>query len=544
MKLLHLPSKSITGAALVISATTLISRFMGILRDRVLAHQYSTGQIIDAYYAAFKIPDLIYNLLIVGALTAGFIPTFTKLLEKDKTKAWQLASNILNIIGISLIVLCTAGMFFSPEISNIIAPGFNESGKALVSTFTKIIFLSPIFLGISMVMGGILQSLRHFFIYSIAPLFYNLGIILGATILVPLLHSSTGLAWGVVLGAFMHCSIQVYGALRSGFRWSFYLNLKDEATRTVGRLMIPRTLGLAITQFNSIIITVIASTLPMGSIAVYNYAGNIQAVPAGLIGIPFALAVFPLLSINIATNNKMEFNKNISSTLRQILFLIIPLSIVFLLLRAQIVRVILGSGRFNWTDTINTANALAFFSFGLFAQSLLPVLARAFYALSDTMTPFVIGIVSELISIIFAILAMQPTTKSLHWFYGINGLALASAIGVILNVLTLFIFLRRKTGDLEDQKIISLIYKTVLAGIGMGITIQLFEQLMSKIVDMERFWGVFMHGLFSGLAGLCVYVIICYTLRVDEVAHIASSMKKKWLRIKNVPEILPDHESV
>ncbi len=544
MKLLHLPSKSITGAAFVISATTLISRFMGILRDRVLAHQYSTGPIIDAYYAAFKIPDLIYNLLIVGALTAGFIPTFTKLLENDKTKAWKLASNILNIIGISLILLCSAGMIFSQQLSALIAPGFNNSSKELVSTFTKIIFLSPIFLGISMVMGGILQSLRHFFIYSIAPLFYNLGIILGATVLVPLLHSPNGLAWGVVLGAFLHCAIQVYGAFRSGFRWSFYLNLKDEATRVVGKLMIPRTLGLAITQFNSIIITVIASTLPMGSIAVYNYAGNIQAVPAGLIGIPFALAVFPLLSSNIATNDKTEFNKNLSATLRQILFLIIPLSVIFLLLRAQIVRVILGSGRFNWTDTINTANALAFFSLGLFAQSLLPLLARAFYALSDTMTPFLIGIVSELVSIIFAILAMQETTKSLRWFYGINGLALASAIGVILNVVTLFIFLRRKTGNLDDQKIISLLYKTALAALGMGVTIQVFEQIMARLVDMSRFWGILTHGFVSGIAGLSVYVIICYTLQVEEVAHIALSLRKKWLKIRNVPEILPDHESV
>jgi putative peptidoglycan lipid II flippase len=139
---------------------------------------------------------------------------------------------------------------------------------------------------------------------------------------------------------------------------------------------------------------------------------------------------------------------------------------------------------------------------------------------------------------------MQETTKSLRWFYGINGLALASAIGVILNVVILFIFLRRKTGNLDDQKIISLLYKTALAALGMGMTIQVFEQIMARIVDMSRFWGILTHGFVSGVAGLCVYVIICYTLQVEEVAHIALSLRKKWLKIRNVPEILPDHESV
>jgi len=541
MKLLHLPSKSITGAAFILAGTTLLSRIMGMLRDRVLAHEYSIGTTIDAYYAAFKIPDLIYNLLIIGSLTAGFIPTFTKLLhQENKNDAWKLANNILNILAISLIVLCGIGILLSPHLSFLIAPGFDSSTKELTSMFTRIIFLSPFFLGISMVLGGILQSFRHFFIYSIAPLFYNLGIIIGALILVPLIGIS-GLAWGVVLGAVLHCSIQLYGAYQSGFRWQWYFNLKDSSTKLIAKLTIPRTLGLAITQFNTIVITVLASTLAIGSVGIYNYAHNIQAVPTGLIGIPFALAVFPLLSAATARKDMAEFNSLLFSTIRQIFFLIIPLSILFLLLRAQIVRVILGSGKFDWTATVNTANALAFFSLGLCAQSLLPILARAFYALSDTLTPFVIGIISELISIITALILIRPqfnfSNRFFSSFYGVNGLAFATSFGVILNIVLLFIFLRRKTKYLEGQKLLTLFYKISLAGLAMGVAIQVSEILISHLVNMNTFFGILLHGVISGIIGLLVYTIICYICKVEEVAHTYLSLKKKWLKMRNIPEM-------
>jgi putative peptidoglycan lipid II flippase len=378
-KILQTPSKSITGAALLISGATLFSRLVGILRDRVLVHHIDVGPVMDAYYAAFKIPDLIYNLLIVGALTAGFIPMFTKLLvEHDTTRpAWRLANNILNIIGIALIITCTFGILASPLLAKVIAPGFPLETKKILITFTRIMFLSPLFLGISMVLGGILQSLRHFFIYSIAPILYNLGIIFGVMVLVPLM-GVTGLAWGVVLGAFLHTAIQLYGAYHNGFRWEWIFDLKHPPTRQVGKLMIPRTLGLAATQLNTIIITILGSLLPAGSITIYSLAFNLQGVPVGIIGIPFALAVFPVLAHSIAQKNIPEFTKNFSTTLRQIIFLIIPLAIIFLLSRAQIVRVVLGSGKFDWDATIATANTLAFFTLGILGAATVPLLARAF----------------------------------------------------------------------------------------------------------------------------------------------------------------------
>lgn len=544
-KLLHLPSKSITGAAFVIATSTFLSRLMAIIRDRVLAHHYGDGQIMDAYYAAFKIPDLMFNLLVIGALSTGFIPLFTRLFEEDKKKAWKLAQNIINLISITLAIVCGLGIVCAPYISKLIAPGLDPNYKNLLIQFTRIMFLSPFILGISTIMGGILQSLRQFLLFSLAPLLYNLGIILGVTLLVPLFGLS-GLAWGVVLGALLHAAIQIYGAYYNGFRWKPYVSTKDEHTREVGKLMLPRTLGLAASQLNIIVFTILASTLPVGSIAAFNYASNLQGVPVGLIGIPFALAVFPLLASSAKEKNK-TFNSYLSFSIRQILFLIIPLSIIFLLLRAQIVRVVLGSGKFDWDATLNTANALAFFALSMFAQSLIHLLARAFYALANTFTPFIIGIICELCSIIIALILIKPeftlSGKTL-WFHGVSGLAFASSLGIILNVIILFIILRTKIGSIEDQKILTMLYKIILAAIVMALTIQGIKYPLSTLVDMNRFWGILLHGFISGIIGLLVYIIICYIMRVEELKHMVESLKKKWLKTNNLPSVIEDEQQL
>lgn len=537
-KILNSQSKSATGAALVIAGASLISRLVGLMRDRVFAHYFGTMPAMDAYYAAFKIPDLIYNLIIVGALTAGFIPTFTKLFYKqnDKNPAWKLANNVINITSIGLLILCALAVLFTPLLTKVIAPGFKQESMRLVIIFTRIMMLSPILLGISMVMGGILQSLRQFLLYSFAPIFYNLGIIFGATILVKTPLGISGLAWGVVLGALLHAALQIRGAYASGYRWKWILDLKDKETKLIGKLMIPRTLGLAISQFNLVVVTILASLLPAGSVAVYNYANNLQGLPVGLIGIPFALAVFPFLSTLVANNNLDDFKIQVSSTARQILFLIIPCSIALLLLRAQIVRVILGSGVFSWSDTINTANTLAFFSLGLFGQALVNLFARAFYAFSDTKTPVIIGLVSEFISIVAALLLMKPL--------GVAGLGLAASIGAIVNAVVLYFTLRQKTHGLCDDKIIASIFKISAAGICMALTIQALKQPISWVVNMDKFWGILTHGFVSGVVGLLVYALICHLLKLEEMVHLQSSLKRRWLRIFNVPAGIDEAEGL
>ena len=492
---------------------------------------------MDAYYAAFKIPDLIYNLLIIGALTAGFIPTFTKLFyqSEDKTPAWRLANSIVNIVSATLLVLCGIGIAATPYLSRAIAPGFSEESRQMVITFTSIMLFSPLLLGISMVMGGILQSLRQFLVYSVAPIFYNIGIIIGALILVPLFGLS-GLAWGVALGAAAHGSIQIYGARRNGYRWKPLLEFRNPDVRLIGKLMAPRTLGLAMTQINNVVVTMLGSLLPAGSVAVYNYANNLQAVPTGIIGIPFALAVFPLLSMAAAERSFDRFIEYLGSATRQIFFLTVPAAILILLLRAQIVRVVLGSGAFNWTATIATANALAFFALGLLAQALIPLYARAFYALSDTKTPFVAGLISELFGIIAALLLMKPL--------GVAGLALASALGASINIVLLVILLQEKTKYLELDRFLVAAFKISVAGGLMAILIQILKYPLNAVLNLDYFYGILLQGFISGSVGLLVYGLICRALKLEEMAHFQSSLKKRWLRLWSVPAGIDEAEGL
>ena len=463
----------------------------------------------------------------MGALSAGFIPTFTKLFNQSENKsaAWKLANNVLNITAISLGILSVLGIIFTPYLTNIIAPGFDLAGKALVTTFTRIMFGSTIMLGLSMVIGGILQSLRAFLLYSLAPIFYNLGIIIGAAVLTRYI-GITGLAWGVVLGAFMHVSLQIYSAIANGYKWHWQFDLRDINTRLIGRLMIPRTLGLAISQLNLVIITILASLLPAGSITIFNLANNLQAVPIGIIGIPFAIAVFPVLSTVAANNDTEGFVKNLSSTIRQVLFLIIPCSVIFLLLRAQVVRVVLGTGKFDWHATITTADTLAFFALSLFAQALIPLIARAFYALANTKTPFIIGIIAELSSIIAALLFMKP--------FGVAGLAFAFSIGSLLNLILLIIYLKNTLHTIDGDKIFSSFYRMIIAAIPMGLGIQFAKTPLAKIFNQDYFFGILGQGLVAGLLGLAIYFILCYLLKVPELLQIKESLTARFLKSKQV----------
>jgi putative peptidoglycan lipid II flippase len=262
---------SITVAAALVALSSLASRFLGVIRDRILAGQFGASTTLDIYYAAFRIPDLIFNLIVLGALSAGFVPIFTSLIkdfacEKNKDcdpskknlEAWSLANNISNLLLIGLAILSAIGIIFAPLLTRLITPGFGATEQDLTSALTRIMFLSPLFLGLSGVLGGILQSFKRFFIYSLAPIFYNLGIIVGALYFVPVwgLH---GLAWGVVLGAFLHMAIQIPSVYHLGFRYRWKIIWRDINTWKIGRMMVPRTLSLAISQINLVVITIIAS---------------------------------------------------------------------------------------------------------------------------------------------------------------------------------------------------------------------------------------------------------------------------------------------
>ncbi|MCK4892178.1 MAG: murein biosynthesis integral membrane protein MurJ, partial [Candidatus Pacebacteria bacterium] len=361
-RLINGKTRSITAAALILAVASLTSKLLGLYRDRILLGNFGLGSDLDIYYAAFRIPDFVFNIVVLGALSAGFIPVFTKLVsQKKKEEAFRTANAVLNLIFTVLLFLCLIGIIFTPNLINFLAIGFDADKKETTVMLTRIMFLSPIFLLLSSVTGGILQSYKRFFIYSLSPIMYNIGIIIGV-IYFSRWWGLAGLAWGVALGSFMHFAIQIPIVRRLGFSYQWIIDLKDKGVRRIIKMMIPRTLTLVTVQINLIIITVIASTLAEGSLTVFNIANNLQSFPLGLFAISFAIASFPTLSALSSEENRKEFAKNLTITARQILFFIIPVSILLIVLRAQIVRVIYGTGKIGWEETILLFDVLAIFS--------------------------------------------------------------------------------------------------------------------------------------------------------------------------------------
>lgn len=537
-------AQTITGAAIILAVASFAARILGMARDRALAHYFGAGGIMDVYVASFKIPDLIFNLLILGALSVGFIPVLTKLYhhkklgvlqDNDHNEAWLLVNNVINILGLALIIASAILMILTPWLMAFIAPGFSGEKLALTIKMTRIIFLSPILLGLSAVVGSVLQTTKNFLVYSLSPIFYNLGIIFGIIFLVPIL-GFLGLACGVILGALLHLLIQLPAFFNTGYRYHWHWNWRDEHLKSILKLMAPRTLSVAVVHFNMLFITALATFMAAGTLAVFNYAYDLQSFPVGIAGISFAVAAFPTLSLLAGQNKTEEIIKNLSSTIRQILFFIIPLSVVFLLLRAQIVRVILGSGNFDWTSTVRTADTLAFFSLSLFAQALTPLLARAFFALGDTKTP----VIAALITAAFNITASWFFTGPAGLGWDAEGLAVAYSLTTLLNLALLWVLLRHRLGSLDEGRIVPALFKISIAAIGLGLTIQLSKNLIAPLVNMQTFFGVATQGAGAIFAGGLIYIAIGLGLKSHEMKIFVETFKKKLVRKNNLPDDITD----
>jgi len=517
------PINSITVAAAFVALSSLASRFLGIVRDHILAGQFGAGSALDTYYAAFRIPDLIFNLIVLGALSAGFIPIFSAAIKNfSKTDslnqaAWDLANNILNFLFLGIACLSLLGIIFAPVLTRFLTPGFGPQEQETTVLLTRIMFLSPLFMGLSSLWGGILQSFKRFVVYSLAPIFYNLGIIIGALYFVNW-WGMPGLAIGVVLGAFLHMLVQIPTVYSLGFRYKFSLHWHDINTRLIGKMMLPRTMSLAISQINLVVITILASQLSSGSLSIFNFANNLQSFPIGIFGISFAIAAFPALATAAFDIEKLKIS--FSQTMRQILFFVIPASILIIVLRAQIVRVVLGNGNFDWQDTILTMNTLALFAVSLFAQATLPLLVRVFYARHNSATPFYVGLVSVVVNIALS-LWLSP-------LFGVAGLAMAFSAANIVNFLLLWLWLQRKVGNLDFLHILLSTAKFIVAGLAAGITAQIMKVPVSSIVGMDRFIGVFTQLAISGLAGLAIYLVFCYLLQSEELSSFLSSIIRRW----------------
>ncbi|GMU25426.1 murein biosynthesis integral membrane protein MurJ [Patescibacteria group bacterium] len=515
-------TESVTTAAFIVGAASLASRLVGVFRDRVLASTFGAGDTLDAYYAAFRIPDFLYNLVILGALSAAFIPVFTEYLENDKREAWRLAERVLSVVGAAMLVLCAVLFVAAPWLVPPTVPGFLGDKLALTVSLSRIMLLSTFFLALSAVMGGILQATRRFVAFSLAPVFYNLGIIVGVIFFVPN-FGPIGLGWGVVLGAALHLFTQVSVAYRLGLERLPVPSFHHEGVRRILRLMAPRTIGLAMMQINLVVLVGLASTLAVGSVAVLNLAMNLQYVPVGIFGISFAVAAFPALSRAASAQNKEAFRHALNGTARKIIFLLLPSMALMLILRAQVVRLVLGQGQFDWNDTIRTADALAIFSFSLLSQALVPLFSRSFFALQNTVTPLWIGAVSEGTNIALALLFREPL--------GLNGLVLAFTIASWISIALLWWRLRASQGRLGTAGVwisfrTTLVATVVLCAFAVPVRI-----LVGSIWPLRTFWQVALQAGAAAAAGLLGFWVTSWLLQSRELSELREAfIRKLWKR--------------
>lgn len=507
-------------AAFLISLSFFTSRVLGLVRDRLLASNFGVGAATDTYAAAFRIPDLLFAILVTGAFTVAFIPVFVSYLEKDKVdKAWEVAGTMLNLITLISIVFGVVAFIFASPLVTLIAPGFDAARHETTVNMTRIMIITPLLFGVSSLFGAIQQSFNRFVLFALAGVFYNAGIIFGIVFLGQFFAQPIyGVAWGVVLGTGLQAIMQFMGALGVGFRYSSGLKFWSPDAKRIILLIIPRSLDLAIEQFNMIVITAVGSRLVAGSLTSYYFASNLSNVPIGLFGAAIATAVFPTLIRAAKSSDKAKLPAKIVQYSRMVLFLIIPASLITIVMRGYIVRLLFGFG-----DQV-TADALGWLAGMIVAQSIFFLVARVFYALEDTKTPLFTSIATMVINLILSIVLSR--------YFGVSGMAMAISISTIFELGILFIMLRFKIGRYGLKSIIIAALKAVVASIFMAITMY---ALVSRFLPLYAADQGFLQlaPKFAAIcaAGLVVYMIAAYFLRIGEEKLVFNIIKKRFNKI-------------
>lgn len=507
-----------TAGALILAAGFVVSKVVGVVRTSLLLAKFGAGDVTDAYLAAFKVPDLLFNILVLGALSAAFVPVFLQHWKNGagRADAWRLTNSLSSALFVIVGGLAFFAALFAHQLMPVIAPGFDPAKQAATAALTRIMLLATMFFSLSNVVSGVLTALRRFVHYALAPICYNLGIIVGILFFEPWL-GLPGLAWGVVLGAALHLTVQIPPLMQTGFRFRFVWDFRHPGVRRILRLMAPRTLGLAVTQVDQTVSLIIASTLAAGSVTVLSSANDLQTFPINVVGVSMAISVFPLFSQAFLQNDATQFARHFSQSVRRILLLIVPISVLLLILRAHIVRVIFGFGQFDWNDTIETAQTLGIFSLSLFAQALIPILARSFYALQDTKTPVKISLVAVALNIGLSLWLSR-------WF-GVLGIALAFSFANLVNMAFLYAVLRRRVGDLHDDVLVRSTGRVLLASAAMAAVVWLMLRVLVGGVDQSTRVGLLLQAGVAGSLGVAAYLGVIFLFATDEVAMI-----RQWVR--------------
>ncbi|MFC1627294.1 murein biosynthesis integral membrane protein MurJ [Patescibacteria group bacterium] len=535
---LNRKQSNILSAASVLMVAVLFSRLLGLLRDRFLAGTFFGAQTawqLDVYFAAFRLPDMIFQLLVVGALSAAFIPVFSQYLNKDKKSAWQVASTVITL-GLTLfLALALIIALFAKPLSRLIAPTFSAPEITLMANLTRYLIIAQGSFLVSSFITGILQSHQFFLIPALAPIAYNLGIIFGISALTPI-FGIYGPVIGVILGAFLHLLVQLPLLKSLGFRFKPSFNFKHSGVRRIGRLMLPRTLALAVTQIELTVAVYIATSLSAGSLAIFYFAQHLNALPVGLFGATIGQAALPSLSQQAEPDSLEKFKNLFLSSLRQVLYLSLPASMILLILRIPVVRLAFGAKGFPWEATLLTGKVVAFFAISVFAQSAIQILVRGFYALSNTRIPLLLGAIAVAINVPLSFYLGLKTGL------GILGLSLAISITSLVHALLLFIFLSKKLGGFDKKAIhlpfLKMSIATLLTGLALWGPLRILDRYL---LNTAKTIQLILLSILTSIIGLSVYILLSKILKIKELQsflNLALRFKTFSKIVSKTPEVL------
>jgi len=523
---------NILSAAFVIMVTYGLSHFIGLFKTRLLiSHFFGSGaQLLDVYYAALVIPDTIFQLLIIGALSAAFIPIFTKNLTQSKDKAWHMAASTMNCIFLIFLVISGIVFFLAPSLARLIGPGFSLSQLSTLVSLLRIMLVAQMFFSISGFLTSIIQSHQRFLVPALAPVVYNLGIIAGIIFLSPS-FGILGPAIGMVIGAALHMFLQIPLAYKLGFKFQPVLDFKDSGMREVLSLIPPRSLALGIDQIEQFVATVLASLLVPGSLSLFNVAKLLYVVPTLLVGSTIGQAALPALSQISALKDRDEFARTLINTFLQVSFLALPISVLFIILRIPIVRIVFGAKTFPWSATLLTGQTLAILAISASFYAEMQLVVRGFYALHDTKTPLLVGLFSAIFNAVTGYIYV--TVFNL----GIVGIAIAISSTAVIETTILTIFLSHKLNKVSEiitglKSLLQMILISLITGICLWIPMRLLDQF---IFDTTRTLPLMALTATTSLIGLGVYLGLSKLMNISQLQTFIALMNrvKDWRRIIN-----------
>jgi putative peptidoglycan lipid II flippase len=552
LNLIHSEVNGLHQAAYLLGFFAICSQVLALVRDRILAAQFGASNTLDLYYSAFRIPDILFATVASIVSISVLIPFLVEKFEKSDNEAKDFIDNIFSFFFCFMCLVAVASFIVAPICMRILFPLFAKTSAfpGLV-TLTRILLLSPIFLGFSNFLASITQIHKRFFLYALSPVLYNIGIIVGIIFLYPL-FGLPGLGFGVVLGAFLHFAIQVPFLLSKKLFPTLRFHIDWRSIKRIIYTSLPRTITVSSNELAELFLISFASFFTVGSISIFNFSFNLQSVPFSIIGVSYSLAAFPTLTRLFSSGNHKEFLEQMINSARHIIFWSVPISVLFVVLRAQIVRTILGSGHFNWDDTRLTAAALALFTFSLIAQNLVTLFVRSYYSQGKTKTPLVMNVISALLIVCgsyYLIHLFQNNfffrdfVESLLKVSGIPGtvvlmLPLGYSVGVMINLIIHWIGFNKHFPSFS-RPVLKALFEVTGTSIIMGYITYLSLNVFDNVFNLNTLPGIFFQGFFSGIMGIISAVVILMLFKNKELAEVWGTLHKK---IWKAEVVAPDPE--